>query len=186
MLGRGQGVEALRSTDVSRSRDVGEEISLDALFTAHYLRLVRIAWLLVRDAGRAEEVVQDAFVDLYRRQARLRNPDDAAGYLHVSVVNRSRSILRHQRVVCATPVDRVDVEESAEAGALRGFERQRVLDGLARLPRRQREVLVLRYYAGLSEAEAASALGISRGAVKSHGSRGMRAMRTVLGGPDEK
>ena len=52
--------------------------------------------------------------------------------------------------------------------------------------RRQREVLVLRYYAGLSEAEAASALGISRGAVKSHGSRGMRAMRTVLGGPDER
>lgn len=178
-------MEALRSTDASRSRDAGEKISLDGLFTAHYLRLVRVAWLLVRDTGRAEEVVQDAFVDLHRRWARLRDPREAAGYLHVSVVNRSRSALRHQKVVRAAPVDHVDVEESAEAGALRGFERQRVLDGLAGLPRRQREVLVLRYYADLSEAETASALGISRGAVKSHGFRGMRAMRTVLGGPDE-
>ena len=100
-------------------------------------------------------------------------------------MNRSRSVLRHRKVVSATPPERVGVEESAEAGALRGFERRRVLDGLAKLPGRQREVLVLRYYAQLREAETASVLGISRGAVKSHGSRGVRAMRTVLGGPDE-
>ena len=178
-------MEALRSTGTSRPRDVAEELSLDGLFAAHYLRLVRVAWLLVRDTGRAEELVQDAFADLHGRWSRLRTPGDAAGYLHVSVVNRSRSALRHQKVVDATPADRVDVEESAEAGALRGFERRRVMDGLARLPGRQREVLVLRYYAELSEAETAHALGISRGAVKSHGSRAIRAMRTALGGPDE-
>ena len=171
---------------MSRAGDVADELSLDALFTAHYLRLVRVAWLLVRDTGRAEELVQDAFADLHQRLAKLRKPRDAAGYLHVSVVNRSRSVLRHQKVVDVTPLDRVDGQESAEAGALRGLERQRVLDGLAGLPGRQREVLVLRYYAELNEAETAFALGISRGAVKSHASRGMRAMRTVLGGPDDE
>ncbi len=178
-------MKALSSTDASRPRDVGEELSLDALFAAHYVRLVRVAWLLVRDTGRAEELVQDAFVDLHRRWSRLRTPGDAAGYLHVSVVNRSRSVLRHQKVVRATPPERADVEESAEAGALRGLERQRVLDGLARLPGRQREVLVLRYYAQLSEAETADALGIGRGSVKSHASRGIRGLRAVLGGSDE-
>ena len=58
-------MEALGSTGVSRSRDVGEDTSLDGLFTMHYLRLVRVAWLLVRDTGRAEELVQDAFVEEY-------------------------------------------------------------------------------------------------------------------------
>ncbi|GAA3555709.1 SigE family RNA polymerase sigma factor [Microlunatus spumicola] len=178
-------MEALSSTDASRSRDVTAELSIDALFAAHHVRLVRVAWLLVRDSGRAEELVQDAFVDLHRRWSRLRTPEDAAGYLHVSVVNRSRSVLRHQKVVSATPPERLEVEESAETEALRGVERRRVLDGLARLPRRQREVLVLRYYAQLTEAETAHVLGIGRGSVKSHGSRGICALRTVLGGPDE-
>jgi RNA polymerase sigma-70 factor (sigma-E family) len=178
-------VEALSSTDASRPRDVADELplgglSLDGLFAVHYLRLVRVAWLLVRDTGRAEELVQDAFVDLHRRWSRLRTPADAAGYLHVSVVNRSRSVLRHQKVVSSSPA-----EQSAEDDALRGFERQQVLDALARLPGRQREVLVLRYYAQLSEAETAHVLGIGRGSVKSHGSRGIRALRTVLGGSHE-
>jgi len=178
-------VEALSSTDASRPRDVADELSLDGLFAVHYLRLVRVAWLLVRDTGRAEELVQDAFVDLHRRWSRLRTPADAAGYLHVSVVNRSRSVLRHQKVVSSSPAERVDVEKSAEDEALRVFEREQVLDALARLPGRQREVLVLRYYAQLSEAETAHVLGIGRGSVKSHGSRGIRALRTVLGGPHE-
>jgi len=69
-------VEALSSTDASRPRGVAEQLTLDGLFSAHYVRLVRVAWLLVRDTGRAEELVQDAFVDLHRRRSRLRDPQD--------------------------------------------------------------------------------------------------------------
>jgi RNA polymerase sigma factor (sigma-70 family) len=58
--------------------------------------------------------------------------------------------------------------------------RRMVLDALQQLPRRQREVLALRYYLDLSEAEIADALGISRGAVKSHASRGSAALRPIL------
>ena len=67
-----------------------------------------------------------------------------------------------------------------EGGALGGVGRAAVIDALGRLPARQREALVLRYYADLSEAEIANAMGISRGAVKSHTARGMTALRNVL------
>lgn len=174
----------MRVPGVAPSRAAAEP-TLETVYDAHYARLVRVAWLLVRDVGRAEELVQDAFVDLHQRWSRLRSPADAAGYLHVSVVNRSRSALRHRKVVSSVPTDRPGTEDSSETEALRAFERRRVLDGLARLSRRQREVLVLRYFADLSEAETAAALGISRGAVKSHGARGIAALRPLLGGPDE-
>jgi RNA polymerase sigma factor (sigma-70 family) len=58
--------------------------------------------------------------------------------------------------------------------------RRAVIDALAELPRRQREVLALRYYLDLSEREIAETLGISAGAVKSHASRGAAALRTHL------
>jgi RNA polymerase sigma factor (sigma-70 family) len=69
---------------------------------------------------------------------------------------------------------------SAEQGAISLLERSAVVAALRKLPVRQREALVLRYYADLSEAEIASVMGISRGAVKSHTARGMSAMRAVL------
>ncbi|WP_232506224.1 SigE family RNA polymerase sigma factor [Microlunatus flavus] len=171
--------------DATRAGEPVPELSLEALFATHHVRLVRVAWLLVRDVGRAEELVQDAFVDLHARWSRLRRPGDAASYLHVAVVNRCRSALRHQAVVRSSPVERLEDAESAEASVLRGLEHRRVVDGLAGLSPRQREVLVLRYYAGLSEAETAEALRISRGAVKSHGARGIHALRSLLGGRDE-
>jgi RNA polymerase sigma factor (sigma-70 family) len=70
---------------------------------------------------------------------------------------------------------------SAETGALGALAHRDVIAALHRLPARQREALVLRYYADLSEAEIAEAMGISRGAVKSHASRGIAALRDVLG-----
>ena len=160
---------------------VDDELSLAALHAQHYARLVRVAWLLVRDTGRAEELVQDAFVELHRRWPGLRERSTATGYLHATVVNRCRSALRHQAVVRAHPEVRLVDVDSAESDALVRLERRRVLDRLQDLPRRQREVLVLRYYGELSEAEIADALGISRGAVKSHSSRGLAALRPVLG-----
>lgn len=160
----------------------GADLAVAELFRDHRAMLVRVAYLLVRDVGRAEELVQDAFVDLHGRWSRLEDRTAAAGYLRQSVVNRSRSALRHLKVVRAHDARTVlrDVV-SAESSALEQIESREILACLHRLPRRQREVLVLRYYGGLREAEIAAALGISAGAVKTHSSRGLAALRPVLG-----
>lgn len=154
--------------------------AVTALYSANYRSLVRLAAMLVRDAGTAEEVVQDAFVAMHGGWRRLRDPDKALSYLRQSVVNRSRSVLRHRAVVEKYAPKGLPDAPSAEAGAIGELERSAVVDALSRLPARQREALVLRYYADLSEAEIASAMGISRGAVKSHTARGMTALRNVL------
>ena len=150
------------------------------LYAAHYRSLVRLATLLLRDVGAAEEVVQDSFVAMHGAWRRLADPDRALAYLRQSVVNRSRSALRHRTVVSRhAPLPLPDAA-SAEHSALAALEHAEVMAALRRLPQRQREVLVLRYYADLSEAGIADALGVSRGAVKSHASRGMAALRTSL------
>lgn len=154
--------------------------AVTALYSANYRSLVRLAAMLVRDSGTAEEVVQDAFVAMHGGWRRLRDPDKALSYLRQSVVNRSRSVLRHRAVVEKYAPKGLPDAPSAEAGAIGELERSAVIDALAGLPGRQREALVLRYYADLSEAEIANAMGISRGAVKSHTARGMTALRNVL------
>jgi RNA polymerase sigma-70 factor (sigma-E family) len=133
------------------------------MYSTHYRSLVRLAALLVRDTATAEEVVQDSFMAMHGAWRRLRENDKALSYLRQSVVNRSRSVLRHRVVV-----DRNAPKPTAVVTALRG------------LPPRQREALVLRYYGDLSEAQIACAMGISRGAVKSHTARAIAALRAVL------
>ena len=150
------------------------------LYERHYVRLVRLAVLLVGDAGRAEEIVQDAFVDLVARWRTIRDPGAAAAYLRTCVANGARSYLRHRAVVNRQPVSQPSEVNSAETEALVHIEHDRVLSLLSELPGRQREVLILRYYGQLSEAEIADALGISRGAVKSHNFRGLRSLRTAI------
>jgi RNA polymerase sigma-70 factor (sigma-E family) len=154
--------------------------AVTALYSAHYRSLVRLAALLVRDVGTAEEVVQDAFVAMHGGWRRLRDQEKALSYLRQSVVNRSRSVLRHRAVVQKYAPKALPDAPSAENGAITELERTAVVEALAKLPTRQREALVLRYYADLSEAEIARTMGISRGAVKSHTSRGMAALRSGL------
>jgi RNA polymerase sigma-70 factor (sigma-E family) len=150
------------------------------LYSMHYRGLVRLAVLLVRDTPTAEEVVQDAFVAMHGGWQRLRNADKALAYLRQAVVNRSRSVLRHRTVVDKNLQKAPPDAPSAEHGALVLLERSAVVAALRELPERQREAIVLRYYADLSEAEIATAMGISRGAVKSHTARGMASLRTAL------
>lgn len=150
------------------------------LYAAHQRSLVRLATLLVHDRPLAEDLVQDSFVAMHGRWGRLRDPDKALAYLRQTVVNRCRSALRHRSVV-----DRHRPEPPPDAGgadesALVTARRAAVLEALATLPTRQREVLVLRYYLDLSESEIADALDISRGSVKSHASRGAAALRHLL------
>ncbi len=156
--------------------------ALEQLYAAHWRRLVRLSVLLVRDQGVAEEVVQDAFVAVHGRWGRLRDPDSALAYLRQAVVNRSRSALRHRAVVERHAARRTAeaVLPGADHHALVSDRRAAVLDAMRALPQRQREVLALRYYLDLSEAEIADTLGISRGAVKSHAARGTATLRRLL------
>ena len=150
------------------------------LYSAHYRALVRLAALLVRDTPTAEEVVQDSFVAMHGGWERLRDTEKALAYLRQAVVNRSRSVLRHRTVVDKNLQKAPPDMPSAEHGALVLLERSAVVAALRHLPDRQREAIVLRYYADLSEAEIATAMHISRGAVKSHTARGMTALRAAL------
>jgi RNA polymerase sigma-70 factor (sigma-E family) len=130
----------------------------------------------------AEEIVQDSFVAVHSRWRRLRDPDRALAYLRQTVVNRGRSALRHRGVVerHAAKERPVTTLPGADQVVMSDDRRDRVMQALRDLPARQREVLALRYYSELSEAEIADALGISRGAVKSHASRGAAALRVSL------
>ena len=154
--------------------------AVTALYHAHYAMLVRTAALLVGDVATAEDVVQDCFIAMHRAWWRLRDPGTALPYLRRAVINRSRSVLRH-RVVADRYLPLLAPQlPSAEDSALAGMERSSVSAALRALPARQREVVVLRYYADLSEAQIAAALGISKGAVKSHAARAKDTLRAVL------
>jgi RNA polymerase sigma-70 factor (sigma-E family) len=168
----------MSGTTVAPSWDADEAVT--HLYAAHYRSLVRLAALLLRDTAVAEEVVQDSFVAMHGAWRRLADPDRALAYLRQSVVNRSRSALRHRSVAERHAPAPAPDAASAEQGALIALEHAEVMSALRRLPQRQREVLVLRYYADLSESDIADAIGISRGAVKSHASRGMAALRADL------
>jgi RNA polymerase sigma-70 factor (sigma-E family) len=154
--------------------------AITEIYGAHYRSLVRLATLLVHDVATAEEVVQDSFVALHAALHRLRDSEKTLSYLRAAVVNRSRSVLRHRVVVDRNAPKPAPDMPSAEHGALALIERSSVIAALRSLPGRQREVVVLRFYADLSEAQIAAAMGITRGAVKSHTSRAMAALRSVL------
>jgi RNA polymerase sigma-70 factor (sigma-E family) len=154
--------------------------ALTQLYTVHYRGLVRLAAYLTGDRDGAEEVVQDAYVKVLGRWGGLRDLDKGEAYLRQTVVNLSRSRLRHRAVVDRNAPAPMPDAASAEVGALGSLDRSAVISALAGLPARQREAIVLRFYADLSEAQTAYAMGISAGAVKSHTSRGMAALRHLL------
>lgn len=164
--------------------------ALTDLYVAHWHSLVRLSWLLVRDQYVAEETVQDAFVAMHARWSQLRNHDLALAYLRRCVVNSSRSVLRHRGVedrylsaeTRARTAYGTTTEPSAETRALEHATGDRLVAALGRLPRRQREVLTLRYYLDLSEAQIADALSISPGSVKAHAHRGLAALRADVEG----
>jgi RNA polymerase sigma-70 factor (sigma-E family) len=168
------------SVPVDRSAGWDADTAVEELYAAHYRRLVRLSTLLVRDPETAEEVVQDSFVAMHGRWRSLKEPDQALAYLRQAVVNRSRSVLRHRGVRARYVAPAVPDLPGADEQALAAERRTAVLDAMRALPDRQREVLALRYYLDLSEADIASTLGISRGAVKTHASRGVAALRSRM------
>jgi RNA polymerase sigma-70 factor (sigma-E family) len=183
---------ATSAEDPGRGGDTGlpadPDVAISELYHAHWHRLVRLAWLLLRNQLAAEDVVQDAFVATHRHWTSIREGGRVVGYLQTAVVNGCRSVQRHQVVV-----DRQNARDahaadapwrgahgSAETEALGTARRDFMIDALRDLPERQREVLVLRYYSDLSEAQIAQALDISPGAVKTHAHRGLSALRRTI------
>ena len=160
----------------------GADLGVADLYAAHARGLVRLAWLLLHDEQDAEEVVQDAFVAVHRHWGGLRDEDAAAAYLRRSVVNGARSALRRrgvrERYAAALRAERrTAVAGSAEDVVADAALHDDVVAALSRLPQRQREVLVLRYYLDLDLEAAAEALGITVGSVKTHAHRGLAALR---------
>ena len=161
----------------------GRSDAVATLFRTHHRRLVGLASLLCDDQATAEDVVQEAFAGLYRRWWQLRDPHSAVAYLNKAVVNGGRDHLRRARRSDASlrrMVPRPEGLSSAEQDVVTNDEATRLWQAIRQLPHRQRQVLVLRYYLDQSEAEIAETLGVARGSVKRHASRGLAALaRTV-------
>ena len=154
----------------------GQNVTVEvvtSLFRAHGLELIRTAVLLTGDRATAEDIVQDAFLGLYRALPRLRDEGRIAGYLRVSVVNGCRSVLRARRRASLVRVVHDPPAWSAEAAVMADEDRRAVIAALTRLPLRTREVIVLRYFLDLPHEEIAAILDVSRGTVSSTISRAL-------------
>jgi len=158
--------------------ELAREAALVELFDQHYTGLLRLAVLLGADD--AEDIVSEAFCQLYRRWNRLRDPEAALPYLRSVVCNLTRMRVRHLQVVRKHAERPGAPTESAESAALLREDQRALVAALKGLPARQREALVLRYWLSLREIEIAAAMGISCGAVKSHTARGMAALTRVM------
>jgi RNA polymerase sigma-70 factor (sigma-E family) len=154
--------------------------AVDDLFRLHAVDLVRFALMLVGDQSTAEDVVQDAFLGLYRAWDRVRDPDAVLGYLRTAVVNGARSVHRSRGRARLLGVQHDPPVWSAEAAVMDGEDRRAVLAAIAALPQRQREVLALKYYLDLSERDVAAIMQVSRGTVASAGSRALAALARRL------
>jgi RNA polymerase sigma-70 factor (sigma-E family) len=147
------------------ARPAPREELLEEVFAEHYGGLCRLAALLLDDRSAAEEVVQEAFLRTFSSWWRLREPERAQWYVRAAVVNLCRSRLRRRHHEEAG--NRVSWDDPAEGPEARSDDAIVVLEAVRGLPRRQRETVVLRYYADLSERDVAAVLGCSVGTVKS-------------------
>lgn len=161
------------------------------VFAAHHAEALRLAYLLCGDAHRAEDAVGDAFTKMYRRWRRGRI-DNPGAYLRRAVVNEVNSRFRRLALERREAARQHGDERGARAADEEVADRDEVFSALAALPPRQRTAVVLRYYADLTEADAADAMGVSVGTVKASVSRGLGRLRSLLeddagagGGPEE-
>jgi RNA polymerase sigma-70 factor (sigma-E family) len=146
------------------------EAPITELYHAHRLRLVRLAVLMVDDLPTAEDIVQDAFVQLFSRFDGLSEPTP---YLYRSVVNGGLS--RHRRRRVAERLAHLTVPN-----AVTSFEMDETWSALERLPARRRAAVILRYYEDLPLAEIAQILGCRTGTVKSMLHRALSELKEVL------
>jgi RNA polymerase sigma-70 factor (sigma-E family) len=162
-----------------REAGASAEWAVTALYEANALALIRLAYLMLGDQASAEDVVQEAFCGLYRRWDRLRDAASAIPYLRSSVLNGSRSVLRH-RSARRTSLPDQPPAASAEAVVVTSEERKDVIRAVRRLPQRQREVLVLRFYCDMPDEQIARVMGIRQSTVRSAAHRALEALGRIL------
>lgn len=158
----------------------GDREGFAALFDAHHQRAVRLAYLLVSDASLAEDIAAEAFAKVYVqwRRGQVRDP---AAYLRRAVVNEANSRLRRRYLERREAQRRTADSRGVRCLDDGAADRDEVWQALRRLPPRQRQAIVLRYYEDLTEAETAAALGCAVGTVKSQVARGLRRLEVLLG-----
>ena len=157
---------------------------LESWYRTYRVELVRLAAYALGDLERGQEVVQDVFARLYRKPPVLRNPDDQRRYLRSAVLNRCRSGITRS-VVGRRATDRLRDQlppavRSTEDAGVAAATRADVLAAVRRLPRLQRDVVLLRYWLDLPEAEIAATLGVAPGTVKTSAHRAMAALTPLL------
>ena len=153
------------------------------VFAAHHREALRLAYLLTGDQHRAEDVVSDAFVKVYRAWSRG-GVGQPRAYIKRAVVNESNSRFRRLALERREAAKRWGDERGVRAHDDQLADSQALLAALQRLPARQRTAVVLRYYSDMTEAQAAEAMGVTVGTVKSSVSRGLERLRTLLDEPE--
>ena len=171
---------AAAQPDVAYVNDLVAHSDSRALYQREFEQYVGLAHWMVGSRGLAEELVQDTFVRLVQRPPVLSNPDALSAYVRSAVLNGSRSKVR--RLILERRYAKREAEQarSGEAAVLESDPDQSVRDAIARLPQRQRECVVLRFYADLTVDGIAEVVGISSGSVKTHLHRATRSLRTAL------
>ena len=154
-----------------------------ALYQHHAVGLIRLAYIMLGERAGAEDAVQDAFCGLYRHWDRLADRDRALAYVRSSVLNGCRSALRRRTTWRRLLTAYQPPTASAEAAVLGLEERQEVMRAVRRLPERQREALVLRFYLDLPEREIARLMGLRPSSVRSATARALQALGHALGEP---
>ncbi|MFE7550695.1 SigE family RNA polymerase sigma factor [Streptomyces gardneri] len=180
---RTRAVDGIPSPRTSAEGDMAAGTTVDHLtetYRAHYRSLLGLAALLLDDTASCEDVVQEAFIRVHSARKRVREPEKTLAYLRQTVVNLSRSALRRRILGLKLLSKPMPDMASAEEGAYDQLERDDLIKAMKGLQRRQREVLVLRYFADMTEAQVAETLGISLGSVKAYGSRGIAALRVAM------
>lgn len=158
--------------------DLEREAAVARLFDLHYTPMLRLAALLGADDP--ENIVAEAYYQLYRKWRKLRATDSAVSYLRSVVCNLTRMRIRHLQVARRYVEPPADNAASAENSALLQDDQRALLAALRQLPTRQREALVLRHWLGLREKEIAEAMNISAGSVKTHTARGIAALTQAM------
>jgi len=169
---------AIQTGALVRDRDV----EFEAYMAARQPGLLRTAYLLTGDQHTAEDLVQTALAKLYLSWEKVQRRDTLDAYVRRILVNEHNSLWRRpwkrREVTTDTLPDHRSATDHAEHGEVGHDQRAALWDFVQTLPRKQRAVIVLRYYEDLSEAETAEILGISVGTVKSQASRALAGMRT--------
>ncbi|WP_435833185.1 SigE family RNA polymerase sigma factor [Kitasatospora purpeofusca] len=168
----GPEVRAAQSLDLSADH-------FAEIHRVHYRSLLRLAAVLLDDPSDCEDVVQEAFVRVYAARSRFGEPERLLGYLRQAVVNLGRATLRRRILGSRLLPEPLSDTDTVEDGTLDVLDRDALVHALRELPRRQREVVVLCYYADMTDTEAAETLGVSAVSVRANRARGLAALRTL-------